>query len=254
MFCTNCGNQVPDGQSFCSMCGTQLVSTMQPNNQNAYNQSQYEQQNTYSQPQYGQQNMYQQPQYAQQNAYQQPQYGQQNTYQQPQYLQQNMYGQQNTYMTPVNNQPQGMLWFYFIIWVQLFLNAALNVRTGVMAMTGAQYELDGYGNVSGTIYRIYENLQMYDTVYGISLIVLAVLAIFVRFRLSGYKKNGPMLYLVLLGANIVIPLIYAFFASEEINATIAEVLNGSELNFIGCIVLFFINIFYFHNRKDKFVN
>ncbi len=244
MFCTNCGNQVPDGQNFCSMCGTQVASTMQPNNQNAYNQSQYAQQNTYGQPQYAQH-----PQYSQQNVYAQPQqYNQQNMYGQSQYA------QQNTYMAPVNNQPQGMGWFYFIIWVQLFLNAALNVRTGVMAMTGAQYEIEGYGNASGTIYRIYENLQMYDTVYGISLIVLALFAIFVRFRLSGYKKNGPRLYLVLLGANIVIPLIYAFFASEELNASMSEVLNGSELNFIGCIVLFFVNIFYFHNRKDKFIN
>lgn len=239
MFCTNCGNQIADGQNFCMSCGSQVTSVQPQYNQMTYQQpQQYNQQNVYSQPQqYSQQNMYGQPQYAQQNMYGQSQYP-----------------QQNAYMAPVNNQPQGMLWFYFIIWIQLFINAAINVRTGVMAMTGSQYELDGYGNVYGTIYRIYDNLQMYDSVYGISLIVLAVLAIFVRFRLSGYKKNGPMLYLVLLGANIVIPLIYAFFASEELDASMSEVLNGSELNFIGCIVLFFVNIFYFHNRKHKFVN
>ena len=253
MFCNNCGNQVPDGQNFCSFCGTQVVVSMQSNNQ-TYSQSQYPQQNVYQQPQYAQQNVYQQPQYAHQNVYQQPQYGQQNTYQQPQYPQQNMYGQQNTYAVAGDSRNLGMAWFNFIIWVQLFLNAIMNLRTGIIALTGSQYNVDGYGDMADTVYRYFENLKIYDTIYGVAAIMLAVFAIIVRFSLSGYKKTGPRSYLIFLGANIVIPFIYAFFAAEELDASLGEVLEGSELSLIGCTVMLFINIFYFHNRKDKFVN
>ena len=58
MFCRNCGNQMADGATFCTKCGTPAVQT--PPQQNAYAQPNYAQPN-YAQPNYAQPN-YVQPQ------------------------------------------------------------------------------------------------------------------------------------------------------------------------------------------------
>ncbi len=84
MFCTNCGNQIADGSTFCPNCGTSLSAPAQQPQQPDYQQPAYQQpayqQPVYQQPAY-QQPAYQQPVY-QQPAYQQPQ---QPAYQQPAY-------------------------------------------------------------------------------------------------------------------------------------------------------------------------
>ena len=54
-YCPNCGAQLPDNATFCSVCGTPVGAPTQ------YQQPQYQQ--PYQQPQYQQQ--YQQPQYQQ---------------------------------------------------------------------------------------------------------------------------------------------------------------------------------------------
>lgn len=294
MVCSNCGNQIKEGEKFCMVCGSPVSSVgqynqmnyEQPQNveQNAYQQQQNIQQNIYGQPQNTQQNnAYGQSQFGQQNAYGQPQYGQQNTYQQQQNTQQNAYGQQqntygqqqytqqnayqqsqygqqnnayqrlmqqNTYAAPVNNTALGMKWFKFIIWVQLFLNAILNVRQGIIALTGAHYD-----GAADRVYRIYENLKIYDTIYGVAVILLAVFAIWTRFKLSEFKKDGPVMYFIFLGANIIIPLIYVIFVAGELSASVGEVLsNGPGTTIIGCLVMLIANIVYFKNRKHLFVN
>ncbi len=271
MVCSNCGNQIKEGENFCMVCGSPVSSVgqynqmnyEQPQNveQNAYQQQQSIQQNTYGQIQNTQQNnTYGQSQFGQQNAYGQPQYGQQqqnmqqNAYGQQQYGQQNnayqRLMQQNTYAAPVNNTALGMKWFKFIIWVQLFLNAILNVRQGIIALTGAHYD-----GAADRVYRIYENLKIYDTIYGVAVILLAVFAIWTRFKLSEFKKDGPVMYFIFLGANIVLPLIYVIFVAGELSASVGEVLsNGPGTTIIGCLVMLIANIVYFKNRKHLFVN
>lgn len=211
MVCNNCGNQVQDGQSFCSACGAQVASAMQTDNQN--------------------------------------------TYRQPQNVQQQQNGQQpkqDTYVPSGHGKSLGMGWFNFIIWFQLFAAAVLNFITGITTFTGKHYDEPGYGNLSGAVYSMYENLELYDKLYGIVAIVLAVMSIFVRFRLSGFKKNGPMLYFILLGANMVVPFIYACFASQELGVSVADLLEGPSLGISA--VMLAINIVYFNNRKERFVN
>lgn len=271
MVCSNCGNQIKEGENFCMVCGSPVSSVgqynqmnyEQPQNveQNAYQQQQSIQQNTYGQIQNTQQNnTYGQSQFGQQNAYGQPQYGQQqqnmqqNAYGQQQYGQQNnayqRLMQQNTYAAPVNNTALGMKWFKFIIWVQLFLNAILNVRQGIIALTGAHYD-----GAADRVYRIYENLKIYDTIYGVAVILLAVFAIWTRFKLSEFKKDGPVMYFIFLGANIVLPLIYVIFVAGELSASVGEVLsNGPGTTIIGCLVMLIANIVYFKNRKHLFIN
>lgn len=79
MFCTNCGNQIPDNSAFCPNCGTTPSAPAQQPQQPVYQQPQ---QPVYQQPAYPQQPAYQQPVYQQpqQPAYQQPAY---NGYAQP---------------------------------------------------------------------------------------------------------------------------------------------------------------------------
>ena len=224
MFCNNCGNQVADGQNFCMLCGSPV---------------------TPAQPQYTQME-YQQPQYTQVTP-NQPQYTQQNAYQQP-------YMQQNTYAAPQLQSKPNMGWFNFIIWVQLFLNAILNTINGFTAIMGKQY-VDNYGrDVSDLVYRTYDNLKIYDTIYGMALIMLAVLAIMIRFRLARFKKNSHISYISLLSFNVITPLIYCLVASGETGVSMGDLLEDTRLSMIVVIILIFINVFYFKKRKHLFVN
>ena len=219
MFCTKCGNQVPDGQKFCSACGNPMAPAQQP----------------------------QQPQYAQpqQPQFQQPQYNQQAQYGQPQF-QQPQYGQPQ-YQQPVNNV-LAMGWFKFLIYFALFAGALLNIVAAITSMTGAQYTAYGQ-NLSAMVYAMFPGLQGIDIIYGILLIALAGLQIFCRFRLAGYYKNGPKLVTLIYIANVVISLVYLIACVAIVGGLdVASVIPS----LIVSIVMAVVNHVYFKKRSHLF--
>lgn len=149
MYCNNCGTQMADGAKFCPKCGIKM-DVQNPTNQSPVNQSM------------GNQNI-----------------GNQipnNNYQPnpaPVY-----------YAADSGELP--MRWYKFVIWVQLFLNALLNIVSGIMTMTGAHYQ--GQATV---VYMVYGSLKGLDIVIGIMMLVLAGGAIWVRQMLSKFQKMGP---------------------------------------------------------------
>ena len=70
-----------------------------------------------------------------------------------------------------------MRWYKFVIWVQLFLNALLNIVSGIMTMTGAHYQ----GHATA-VYMVCGSLKGLDIVIGIMMLVLAGGAIWVNSR------------------------------------------------------------------------
>lgn len=217
MYCNNCGNQIPEGQNVCNVCGA--VSGM-GNQQNQYQQNQY------------------QPNQYQQNQYQSNQY------------QQNLFNG-NQYQVQSQQSALGMNWFKFIIYFQLFVSMLSLGYTGIMTMTGGFYKKSG-SDMSDLVYQVFPSLKPLDIIFGIICIGLAVLALVARFALAAYKANGPKLYLLLLVCNIVVSVIYIIAGS----AILGEAVVDSKLTtqIITSIVLVIANTVYFRNRKHLFVN
>lgn len=287
-FCTTCGQPLQAQGNYQGMQygdgGAQQGYTQQ--------QDPYAQTNGYGQPQQGygqpQQNAYGQPQ---QNVYGQPQQNayqpQQNAYGQPQ---QNAYGQpqldpygqpqqQNPYMpqgTQMNGYPAptqgggipsfvtapdgrqvGMNWFKFIIWVQLFLSALIAVYNGIMLLTGSHYKQGGT-DYKEMVYSMFDGLKGCDTAFGILYLCLAGTAIFTRFQLSGFKKKGPAIYIAYLVGALAVAIFYIIVVGgilSKYGASASDIVTPSIVaQIVTSIVLIFVNILYFKNRKHLFVN
>lgn len=218
--CNSCNHPLGDQDCFCPNCGSS-------------NPVEAPQQPVYQPPAY-EQPTYQQPNY-QPPAYPQPNY-QQPAYQQP---------------SPILTQPQEvpMKWFKFIIWVQLFLAALSNLGTGIQGLFGLQYNMD-----AELIYQVFPDLKVADTIYGIALILLAVYCIIIRFRLSGYHKDGPMLYLIMLGCNIAFPIIYNIMVTSAMAPyDSTDIWTNGAANIVGAAIMLVCNSVYFNKRKHLFI-
>ena len=233
----------------------------------SYGQSQYGQNTSpYGQSQYGQNTSpYGQSQYGQNTSpYGQSQYGQNTSpyghspYQQgrPAYMNNNpTVTSQRSHSKPcpgyAGDYP--MAWFKFLIYFMLFANAAINIFTAVTYLTGSIY-LDGDMTMSDVevLYLFYPTAKMIDVIYGVLLIALAAYAIFTRFQLSGFKRRGPFLFILMYVLNLVIGLLYGI----SIMFTFETVLLGFISfvpSIITSVVMIFVNVVYFRKREELFV-
>lgn len=131
-----------------------------------------------------------------------------------------------------------MKWHKFLIYFQLFLSAIANLANGI-----AYFVILFSGLTGGTQNVIY-------FVDGVVSVVVAVLAVYVRFRLAGFRENGPKMYMVLLGilcAMRILGLIYAIITDIYSVAYSAF----SLLTYV-CITL--LTNVYYEKRADLFVN
>lgn len=145
-----------------------------------------------------------------------------------------------------NQNDMPMKWFKFLIYFALFAGAVLNFFSGISMLNGSVYQ----GNAN-LVYSTFEDLKNLDTIVGVLLIGAAILAIFTRFRLAGFYRNGPVLLLITYAANIAIPLIYIIGVSN--------IVSGIELNTTANIsnmctsaVMMFVNMGYFKKRSHLF--
>ncbi len=183
-----------------------------------------------------------------------PMNARQPNYQQPAYQQP---VQPVNVQTPISTaKPMG--WFKFLIYFLLWASAVLNLVSGIMAMTGAQYEI--YGNSAEVVYYVLPDLEGLDIFCGIACIALAGLAIYTRFALAGYKAIGPKLLTVLYCASMVVALIYAISAVSIIEEVAGTLYDTSEFTSqvwsqaIVSTMMIVINSAYFNKRKEMFKN
>lgn len=252
--------------------------------QSQYGQSQYGQNNSpYGQSQYGQntspygQSQYGQSQYGQNTSpYGQSTYGQntspygqsrygQNTspyghspYQQgrPAYMNNNpTVTSQRSHSKPGPGYASGypMAWFKFLIYFMLFANAAINIFTAVTYLTGSVYlgEDMTMSDVEA-LYMFYPTAKMIDVIYGVLLIALAAYAIFTRFQLSGFKRRGPFLFILMYVLNLVIGLLYSISIMFTLGAGPLDYISLAP-SIITSVVMIFVNVVYFKKREELFV-
>ena len=142
---------------------------------------------------------------------------------------------------------RGMKWFKFIIYFQLWAGMLVNLVAAGKYFTGAYYE----GNAE-MVYRVFPALQPLDIVMGVVCLALAVYAVVVQRALAKFRAKGPMMYYLMYIVNTAATVLYLLIGSIIIgqSAFTAEVAGS----IIGSIVMLFVNIPYFNNRKHLFVN
>lgn len=142
---------------------------------------------------------------------------------------------------------RGMKWFKFIIYFQLWAGMLVNLVTAGKYFTGAYYE----GNAE-MVYRFFPALQPLDIVMGVVCLALAVYAVVVQRALAKFRAKGPMMYYLMYIVNTAATVLYLLIGSIIIGQSVftAEVAG----RIIGSLVMLFVNIPYFNNRKHLFVN
>lgn len=217
MICNRCGKMIPDDTRFCPNCGNVIQMQQVPSRE----------------PQQQQQQQYQ-------NYDPQPSY--------PDYQNYQIDPMMQPQAAAVNQPP--MNWFKFIIYVQLFLSAALNLINAIGAFNGSHY--DGSADL---VYGFFPGQKTNDMIYGVCLLILVALAIYARFRLAGFKRNGPTMYYLFCGLSLVFALLYLILSANTLGVSITDVMTASTTGtLIGMIVLLVINLVYFGKRKHLFVN
>lgn len=124
-----------------------------------------------------------------------------------------------------NEKEMPMKWYKFVIYVQLFVNALINLRNGALYF---------YHGGMSTAYNI----------LGIFSILGAVYAVIVRQFLAHYKKIAPILYYINWAFSIVLSAVEMYLGPGEINYVSLS---------IGIAILV-DNVVYFKKRKHLFVN
>ena len=142
---------------------------------------------------------------------------------------------------------RGMKWFKFIICFQLWAGMLVNLVTAGKYFTGAYYE----GNAE-MVYGFFPALQPLDIVLGVVCLALAVYTVVVQRALAKFRAKGPMMYYLMYIVNTAVTVLYLIIGSIIIgqSAFTAEVAGS----IIGSLVMLFVNIPYFNNRKHLFVN
>ncbi len=157
-------------------------------------------------------------------------------------------------VVPQQNAPEQapvlkMGWFKFLIYFSLFAGAILNIYTAISLLTGT-----AYGDSKDLVYAVFEDLKTLDMIIGLASLALAALGIYTRFRLSGYRSNGPKLLQWTLMLSVLINVGYLV----GLNVVVPEIAEELELSsFVSSIttsiVMIFVNNAYFKKRSHLFV-
>ncbi len=146
---------------------------------------------------------------------------------------------------------QPMKWYKFLIYFSLFASAVLNLISGVQMLTGS-----AYGDDAELVYAFFDGLKTLDVFMGLAMLALAALAIYTRFRLSGFCKNGPKMVMVLYAVDAALQLIYII----GVNAILPSAVSGS-IDMTSTItgiavsaVMIWVNKIYFDKRASLFQN
>lgn len=126
----------------------------------------------------------------------------------------------------VTEKPEySMKWHNFLIWFSLFFSAIVNIVDGIGCMRYA-------GIVDSAVF------------FGISEIMLGAFLIFVRFRLSGFKKNAVNCFTAAQAANIVLSVLCMIVLDMGFDVS----------SIAGSIAMIVITRNYYGKRSELFVN
>ena len=157
---------------------------------------------------------------------------------------------------------QGMAWYKFVIWVQLWVSAVIFIGAGITILTGSHYR----GRAS-LVYGLIPSLHTVDILFGLSLLAFAAYCVYTRFALAKFRRSGPTHYLWVYGLSIIIPVFYLICVYMVVNNYAGDFVSFSFSDLMGSdsmtelivyividIIMIVVNKIYFGKRKHLFVN
>lgn len=151
---------------------------------------------------------------------------------------------------PASTQPTqvdglSMKWYKFLIYFTCWASAAFAVMNAITYLVPNDAYYSWVSQISGFA-------RVFDVLAGIFSIFVAAYAIYVRFRLSGYKQDAPLL-ISLLGAVNAVPSVLNLMGIGVTNLSGVGVANlmGTLLG-AGC--WYYLNRVYFGKRVSLFFN
>ena len=144
-------------------------------------------------------------------------------------------------------QPCGMKWYKFLIYFALWAGAIVNLIDSLQFFTGSIL-----GDDVEILYAYYPLLKVLNLAFALILVTYAVFAIYTRYRLAQFRRNGPACLHALYLVQLAMVLIYWLAGSLILGEWLDLASGFSDL--ISSIVILCINIVYFRKRKHLFVN
>ena len=146
-----------------------------------------------------------------------------------------------------NKPDMPMKWFKFLIYFSLWLSALSCLAFGLNMLTGSIYDMD-----ADQIYYVFPGLQSVDKTFGLGSIILAGFAVYTRFRLAGFKKDGPKMLQLLYIANGLLGLVYTIAATTAVDGVVTIDFSSSIVGIIGAVIMVAANHVYFKKRAHLF--
>ena len=143
--------------------------------------------------------------------------------------------------------PVRLGWYKFLIYFALWAGAIVNLIDSLQFFTGSVL-----GDDVEILYASYPLLKVLNLVFALLLVAYAVFAIYTRYRLAQFRRNGPACLHALYLVQLAMVLIYWLAGSLILGEWLDLASGFSDL--ISSIVILCINIVYFRKRKHLFVN
>lgn len=215
MFCGYCGTQVKDGSKYCTSCGAPISSAAQ--NQGAIPTPPNPYAPNYTTAENGR------------------------TWAEIKRL---------GFIIGSDGNRYGIGWMKFLLYFSFFATAFTNFVSAIMLFTGATY-----GEDLAYVREFFPEIRTLDIIYGFFVLIFSVGAIFIRFRISGLKKDAMKWYLILFVSGLAIGYIYLIACAIIVGASPAETIAEEIGGDIASIVIFAVNYgVYFKHRECVFVN
>ena len=155
--------------------------------------------------------------------------------------------------TVTTQQEMPMKWFKFLIYFGLFASFVLNIYGGGMILAGAHY---GSEQEASLVYAVFEDLKTLDIIVGIGMLAAGVLALYARFRLAGYRQNGPKMITALYTTALVTNTICIIGLTAIVSEASSQEIDMSSYfaNLATSFAMIVANSVYFKKRQHLFVN
>lgn len=146
-----------------------------------------------------------------------------------------------------------MSWYRFLITFGMYFGAFCCVLDAIRLFCGRQY-----GKQAQAVYSLIPGLKTADVIYALVLLGIAALCIYARFRLAQFKKNGPLVFLLIFMTAVIAAVIYLIVCSSLLSrfgVSFGDLLDfQTVVTFLFCILMFVLNRSYFRKRKALFCN
>ena len=140
-------------------------------------------------------------------------------------------------------------WFKFLIYFALWSGGILTALYSFAYFTGTVL---GIGIDAELVYSYYPLLRVFHIFCGLENIAYGVFAIYTRYRLAQFRRNGP----ACLYALYIAQFVFALLVQVVTSLILGEWLEGYSFvaNFLVFGLILGLNMKYFRKRKHLFVN